>query len=576
MAKAEISISQSNSGLSSTPGKALRGLTIYAGAGDEIEFANSADGDIGAYKWQWTLIERPPGSAASLVGATGNSCTLNADVYGRYVVSLRVNGLSDDSEGYAVTVAGVSYPSLGAASGGGNLGDWDLPAYNERDFANWLDHFGPDNPYGAQRELYRILKQIREDIAPGGGGSPLEVQDEGIQIDPATTVIDFIGAGVTVTSAGAGAVDVTIPGGGGGGAQAPTLIIGNSAMGDSASDCDFLYDGTNGALLRAAIEGVAVGTDIYIRPGSYDLAAGGGPFGPLLIPAGVNVVGAGMECVTIKTVYDDPRAATLGTGACLRDLTFLGADDPTGVVFQMPGSMVDLGIDSRCIRVRVEYENSWAGFDPYAIAVTSAFRTQYDGHSWCLNCESLGAPDPSFVGGQNFVHYKQDSFSGSHETGAFHVVECLSTEGTLAFETAFGNPMYVNGGSFTDLSGFNAAALTASYSSCIGAAILKSGSFGNIAQIRTGDRIKFCENTVTCSGSGIAGFDVNLTEASIVEGNVGQSDNVGGGVGVNPAVLIGVSGNYCICTGNNFRDIVNGSAGTYTDTGTGNVLANNL
>ncbi|MHA2064048.1 MAG: hypothetical protein ACXABY_06675, partial [Candidatus Thorarchaeota archaeon] len=46
--------------------------------------------------------------------------------------------------------------------------------------------------------------------AAGGGGSPLTVQDEGINVDTNTTQINFTGTGVTATSAGVGLVDVTI------------------------------------------------------------------------------------------------------------------------------------------------------------------------------------------------------------------------------------------------------------------------------------------------------------------------------------------------------------------------------
>lgn len=160
MAKSQIVISQSNSGLTSAPGVALRALDLYSGAGDEITFQNYDN--TGVTQWEWTLIERPPGSVASLVGAAGSVCTLNADVYGRYVVALRVNGLGDDTTGYSITVAGVSYPGSSLALPSGDyLGDWDIPAYSERDNANWIDFYGA-NAYGAQREVYRILKQLRE------------------------------------------------------------------------------------------------------------------------------------------------------------------------------------------------------------------------------------------------------------------------------------------------------------------------------------------------------------------------------------------------------------------------------
>ncbi|MHA1962870.1 MAG: hypothetical protein ACW99U_21995 [Candidatus Thorarchaeota archaeon] len=48
--------------------------------------------------------------------------------------------------------------------------------------------------------------------AAGGGGAPLTIQEEGVNVETATTQINFIGAGATATNAGVGLVDVTIPG----------------------------------------------------------------------------------------------------------------------------------------------------------------------------------------------------------------------------------------------------------------------------------------------------------------------------------------------------------------------------
>ena len=50
--------------------------------------------------------------------------------------------------------------------------------------------------------------------AAPGGGSPVTVQDEGVNITTALGTLNFVGAGVTVT--GGATATVTIPGGGGG------------------------------------------------------------------------------------------------------------------------------------------------------------------------------------------------------------------------------------------------------------------------------------------------------------------------------------------------------------------------
>lgn len=166
MARSSIIISQDPHG-SSPAGVAKRGLDLYSVGSKALIFTNSSDGNIGVSKWEWTLVERPPGSSASLSGADSDTAQLQADVYGRYVVSLRVNDLGDDTLGYSEIVAGVSYPSLGTLLSGDELGDWDLPAFHEGTHANWTDFYGPLNPFGAQRELFRILKQVRENLSGG-------------------------------------------------------------------------------------------------------------------------------------------------------------------------------------------------------------------------------------------------------------------------------------------------------------------------------------------------------------------------------------------------------------------------
>lgn len=50
-------------------------------------------------------------------------------------------------------------------------------------------------------------------VPGGGGGAALEVQDEGVTIQPLTSIMDFAGAGVTAVPIGLNKVRVDIPGG---------------------------------------------------------------------------------------------------------------------------------------------------------------------------------------------------------------------------------------------------------------------------------------------------------------------------------------------------------------------------
>lgn len=67
----------------------------------------------------------------------------------------------------------------------------------------------------------------------GGGGSALEVLDEGTPLDTAVTSIDFTGTGVTASAIGH-AITVTVPGGGGSGIYFNVVDYG--AVGDDSTD----------------------------------------------------------------------------------------------------------------------------------------------------------------------------------------------------------------------------------------------------------------------------------------------------------------------------------------------------
>ena len=59
---------------------------------------------------------------------------------------------------------------------------------------------------------------------PGGGGSSLEVEENGVSIETGVDTINFTGAGVTVTNPSPGQVDVAISGGGGSGSAVQQTI----------------------------------------------------------------------------------------------------------------------------------------------------------------------------------------------------------------------------------------------------------------------------------------------------------------------------------------------------------------
>ena len=119
--------------------------------------------------------------------------------------------------------------------------------------------------------MSRVIPNCRKTgSGSGGGGDDLLVQDESIDVEAATTTINFFGAGVTATSGGAGIVDVEIPGGAGG--NDSLLLFGSGTVGGSTTT-RYLYPGYDDGLAQTAviqINAAYAGTlqDFYIRHNS--------------------------------------------------------------------------------------------------------------------------------------------------------------------------------------------------------------------------------------------------------------------------------------------------------------------
>jgi hypothetical protein len=160
MAYSSIIVTQG--GVPGAAGVSRDDIDLFSVASQSVTFSNDTDGDVGVQTWEWTLVERPYGSVAALVGPTNASCTLNTDIYGRYVVALRVNGLGDSTNGYSETVCGCRYVSPGTIIGGTEeYLDWLPPAANEGWLANWSA-----NDKGAQPEIWRLFNHLRTYALP--------------------------------------------------------------------------------------------------------------------------------------------------------------------------------------------------------------------------------------------------------------------------------------------------------------------------------------------------------------------------------------------------------------------------
>jgi len=129
---------------------------------------------------------------------------------GEYVISdaIPATGLA----GAAVGSYLVEFPSVGPDIPAATLASGNL-CLSEGRVVTQFNSSGDVGGFGGNVFGY-IGGQFFPNV--GGGAGAITVEDEGVLIDPATTLINFVGAGVTASSAGVGLVDVTIPGGGGG------------------------------------------------------------------------------------------------------------------------------------------------------------------------------------------------------------------------------------------------------------------------------------------------------------------------------------------------------------------------
>jgi hypothetical protein len=180
--------------------------------------------------------------------------------------------------------------------------------------------------------------------------------------------------------------------GGAGGANPRTapIIVGNTGAGDVSSDADYLDIG-DGAQLAAALAAATSDTEVYIRPGVYDLGVGATV--PFIVPAGVRVRGAAAGASIIRTKSsDDMSAITLSEDSQLVDVGVEVAL-PTG-----PGNTADYvvrlnGNYAKCERVRVTFLGAYGGTQATNLFIRGVFSVSNNMVvTKQLNCEIFSAP----------------------------------------------------------------------------------------------------------------------------------------------------------------------------------------
>lgn len=220
-----------------------------------------------------------------------------------------------------------------------------------------------------------------EGVAPvPGGGSALEVEDEGVSVDPDVSVMDFVGAGVTATQTAPGEVEINIPGGAADKYTAK-FIVGNGPAGDTLAECHFLDPGDGSGIVAAIAAAQSAGypyPDVYVRPGTYNLGLGGPPpTGMITIPSGIRVRGAGRQCVQVitadGTLGSNPHAFRLQEDAELFDVKVL-AIPPADFAQTSTPSIVTVDSIGHVERVEVEFEDYWNFIlEPYFANTFAAF-----------------------------------------------------------------------------------------------------------------------------------------------------------------------------------------------------------
>lgn len=193
--------------------------------------------------WAWTVVT-PADSAAVATGLDTNDVRITPDVTGTYLFFVVRNGTEYS---YTLDAIGQKVTTQGGASVLLSNGR-RIPAAGETqqfsDSFGWAEAMediirndvtlkeedvtvtgGPFNKFNFKAigggavtvgDAGSGEATVTISGGAGGGGSNLELRDEGVLLDSTTELIDFVGDGVTAVASGTG-VRVSIPGGGGGG-----------------------------------------------------------------------------------------------------------------------------------------------------------------------------------------------------------------------------------------------------------------------------------------------------------------------------------------------------------------------
>lgn len=115
---------------------------------------------------EWALVDKPPGSAATLTNADQITCTFTPDIRGTYRIQLVTNGGGPGN--VQILVFRVRFTSTGSPDGR----QYVLPALGEKDGESNYLISGHPNLRAWDEPFETILADIEANIGGGGGGAP--------------------------------------------------------------------------------------------------------------------------------------------------------------------------------------------------------------------------------------------------------------------------------------------------------------------------------------------------------------------------------------------------------------------
>lgn len=190
--------------------------------------------------------------------------------------------------------------------------------------------------------------------AIGAGGGAIVVQDEGVEVSPVATTINFTGDGVTASLTSPGVVEVNVTGGGGGSVSAvsgtaPIASSGGTTPDITISQASTSTDGylsqTDWDIFNGKQDPISAGTDISIVANAINNTA---PDQVVVLTAGTDIGISG----TYPNFTIDNTAPSLGGTVTSVDLTMPAAFTVTGNPVTSAGTLAvtAAGVSAQYIR----------------------------------------------------------------------------------------------------------------------------------------------------------------------------------------------------------------------------------